>query len=298
MKRFGGILGLLTMMATVTAFGQAAVTPDLGVISTKIAARDKAAGGVWYARFEVIQEAPAHVFSIPNAEYGQIYRHRSIEEWWTDGRQCAVAVAMESDSYLDEVLVEQIAATSEPRFVFVNDGLTTTQIDFTVPGRKLILNSTWPFENAAIPVLFGRAFASRPYTEVVADKASTALRGAHHGLACSVVSWTQGHKRVDTWLADELDFLCVREVAYINEILVADRAFDFKSTPAGFRYPSGAVERYVTNDGSESIKTWRTLEFRQSPKLPFYAFSPSERDAALVVDQATGAVLKAPDTEE
>lgn len=298
MKQVSRVLVIFTLfMGAHSAIGQEASVPEASTISKAMNLRDQSAG-IWYARFEIVQEGPAHIFNVADAEYGQIYRYRSIEEWWTDGRRCAVAIGTESESYLDDVLVAQTPASPEPRQVYVHDGVATTLIDFTVPGRKMVVNGPWPFESAAIPVLFGRSFSMRSYGDVVSGNSAVMRRENYRGQPCSVMDWTEGHTRVETWLAEKLEFLSVREVAYVNEILVVDRAFDFKTTPAGFRYASDAVERYVTNDGSESVKTWRVLEFRKSPKLPFFVFAPTEDDVAWVVDQASGAVLKGPERKD
>ena len=290
-----GMSGTAIALAVLTAwsaYGQDKPAPNGPSIADAMSARDQRHLAIWYARFEVRHEGPAYLFEMPEAEYGQQFHYRNIEEWWTDGTRCAVAISRESERYLDTELMDSTPPSNEPLYVYVHDGNTVSFIDFQHPGRKLVLNSAWPYENAAIPVFFGRRFGMRDYKDIASKSARIERSEQHLGKACSVMAWTDNRMRVESWLAEELDFLCVREVAYVNDILVVDRAYDFKTSPSGMRYPSDAVERFVTSDGSETIKTWRLLEFTDAPELPFFVFTPSSKDVAVVLDAASGAVLK------
>lgn len=247
---------------------------------------------VWYAKFEIAHEGPAYLFEMPEAEYGQQYRYRCIEEWWTDGTRCAVAVTGAYERYLDDTKLPDAGSADTPLYAYVKNGSEVTYIDFRHEGRKLALNAPWPYGDAAIPVWFGRNYSETSYVDVLSIESPAIRADAHLGKACSVVTWNDRRARVESWLANDLEYLCIREIVHVNDMLVLDRAYDFGVSKNGMRYPTNAVERFVTPDGSETMKSWELLEFDAAPKLPFYVFEPSLKDAALVLDVPTGAVVK------
>lgn len=283
-KRGVAIAGIL--IAAWLSKAQEAPQVSVATILETMTARDTSLPSVWYAKFEVQHEGPAELFEVPDAEYGQQCRYRSVEEWWTDGTRCAVALSRESERYLDEELLESNPAGPDPLFVYVHDGKSVTYLDFQHPGRKLVLNTSWPYENAAIPILFGRGFGTRHYNDELAGAGEIVASQPYLGRNCQVMSWAKNRTRVESWLAEELGYLCIRDLAFVNDIQVLDRVYNFATSATGLRYPSDAVERFTTTGGSETIKSWRLMEFDESPTLPFFVFAPSANDVALVIDEA------------
>lgn len=293
MGKRGGGMAIAFLMGAIAALSQEAPDRPATSVADAIAARDAAIPGIWYAKFDVEHEGPAYLFDLPEAEYGQRYRYRNVEEWWADGERCAVRVSRETERYLDDEPLEIGGTPGEPLHAYIHDGSTTIFVDLLYPGNKMVVNSPWPYANAAVPILFGRSFSQQPYGEVVREHGPSLRAEKHVGKACSVVSWNRGRLRVESWLAEDVDYMCVREMAYMNDELILDRVFDFALSSNGRQTPANALERFITADGSETLKSWRLVTLDEAPTLPFFVFNPAERDVALVVDGVTATVLKA-----
>lgn len=281
---------VLILAAAFASSAQDAEKLTASTIANAIEARSAKEPAVWYAKFEIEHEGPAHLFDLPEADYGQRYRYQCIEEWWTDGTRCAVTVSGVFNRFLDDAKLEDQGDKS-PQYAYINNGESVTYLDFRQPGGKLVVNSPWPYTNAAVPILFGRGYGLRSYGDVAAKSKPAFRAETHLGEACSVMAWTDDRIRVESWLAKDLDNLCIREVAHLNDILIVDRVFDFEASPSGMRYPQNALERFVASDGSETIKTWRLIEFNDTPKLPHFVFQPSFDNVSVVVDAKTGTLL-------
>src|SRR5690606_21588293 len=75
---------VLILAAAFASAAQDAEKLTASTIANAIEARSAKEPAVWYAKFEIEHEGPAHLFDLPEADYGQRYRYQCIEEWWTD----------------------------------------------------------------------------------------------------------------------------------------------------------------------------------------------------------------------
>ncbi|MBI4556320.1 MAG: hypothetical protein HY706_01935 [Candidatus Hydrogenedentes bacterium] len=262
-----------------------------------IRARDPGAPPLLYAKFEIEISGPAALFPVPRTLRGENYRQVNVQEWWAQDQKIAVVTHAEMTAWLDDAVIRNVPPNSGPGYTQCFDGERAYYHDQRAEGRVLEVNSRWPFRNAAYPVLFGRNRAAKSIGEILDDGPEYVGEDSSQNRPCSVIRLRNSTSETKLWLAHDLGGLCTKVEVYAPRGLAFDANYQFAVGPAGFHYPVSGTERQINERGQVRTVVWRTLDFQVNPAAPPDLFAPSAQNADVVLDAATGAVLKAPDQE-
>lgn len=265
------------------------------LIAESLLNRDALEPPSFYARVEVEVVGPAGDLVVPGNRKGEIYRQVNYQDWWVEDQKLAVATRHQRTCSLDGIEIVSEPDRAEPRFVYCFDGERTYYLDFRPGGALLEINAVWPYTGAAHPVLFGRRYTNVPYSECVSKPFEIVKSERIENYPCTVLRLGLDQGYVLAWLAEDLNWLCVREEFHGDAGRIVAREFAFERDASGLLYPSRGVETFRSPRGRDIVTTWTVLEFSVNPRLPEYVFTPSLTLASKVIDRASGEVLKTPE---
>ncbi len=246
-------------------------------------------GTALYVRVDTEISGPAAGFIVPGARKGDSYRQTNSYEWWVRDQQVAVATLRKSSSTLDGVKIVSTEEEEGIGFVYTYDGSRNYLLDFRQDGAVLEIGTKWPYAGSACPPLFGRAYNSTPYSELMSSGFDLVRTESLKGSACQVVDIPiSDHAFVRSWLSPENDYLSVKEEYHTASGVAITREYEFSRDGSGPLLPVGAVEIFRAARGNELRTDWRFTAAKTDPQLPAYIFTPPSSLATVVIDRLAG----------